>query len=116
MSPVYEVTSGGRVVVGLGGNFVSDGISNPAGRSICMYVVSGTPIGTRFPLTSVNSIAYFSTLPVGRERDSVQTVAKSSVGGGFGLSGTLKSTVASQNTRSRSAYTAHLFRQYDGHL
>ena len=82
--------------------------------SSCSHTFSGV-LGTSnsLPLGSVNSIAYFSTIPVDSARECVQTVAMSFTGGGLGFPGTLKSTTAVQLSGSIVARTAHLSEMHD---
>ena len=76
-------------------------------------VLRGVDADAKVPLGSVNSIAYFVTVPVDRDSDCLQTVAVRLTGGGSFLPGTLKSTLALQNVGSIVAYTAHLSETYD---
>ena len=79
-------------------------------RPICTHVFSGTDGDASLPLGSVNSIAFFSSVPVGEKCDSTQTVAVRLIGGGLGFPGTLKSTLALQNIGSIVACTVQLSR------
>ena len=79
-------------------------------RPSCTHVFSGTDGDANLPLGSVNSIAFFSSVPVGKKCDSVQTVAVRLIGGGFSFPGTLKFTLALQNTGSIVACTVQLSR------
>ena len=83
-------------------------VRSPVERLTSTHVFSGIVVDANALPTSVNSIAYFSTVPVGKERRSVQTVAKRSVGGGFRFPGTLKFTLVSQKFGSMFACTVHL--------
>ena len=85
----------------------------PATFSICTHVLSSTEGDANSPLGSVNSMAYFSSVPVGRERECVQTVAVRLTGGGFDFPGTLKFTLALQNTGFIVACTIHLYKTCD---
>lgn len=83
-------------------------VESPDPASIWTQVLRGVEGDPNVPLGSVNSIAYFLTVPVDNASDCVQMVAVRSTGGGFGLPGTLKSTLALQNIGSIVAYTFHL--------
>ena len=84
------------------------GLGFVATFSSCTHVLSGTDGDANVPLGSVNSIAFFSSVPVGKKCDSTQTVAVRLIGGGFGFPGTLKSTLALQNVGSIVACTVQL--------
>ena len=81
--------------------------------SNCTHIFRGVSGDASLPLGSVHSIAYFSRVPVGRYCDCVQTVAVRLTGGGLDFPGTLKSTMAVQNTGFIVACTAHLCAVYD---
>ena len=96
----------------LGGVIVS-----PVKWTSCTQVLSGTEGDPSvLPTKWVNSRAYFFSVPVGWKCDCVQTVAASLTGAGFGFPGTLKSTVALQNSGSIVACTVHLPKTCDAML
>ena len=74
--------------------------------SSCTHVFSGTDGNANLPLGSVNSIAFFTSVPVGKNRDNVQTVAMLMLVAGFSpgsFTGCLKYIMAVQDIRSMSA-------------
>merc|ERR1740121_218847 len=74
----------------------------------CTQWLRGRSASANVPLGSLNSTIIFHTSPVGPHAVVLHKVARSATAGGSGLPGTLKSTLAVQKSRSRSAFTIQL--------